>query len=52
MQKHRIKLLVFDWDGTLAVSYGVHDSTRLLKYKPLACLASLSDLLDWLPAPH
>jgi phosphoglycolate phosphatase len=36
----------------LAVSYGVHDSTQLLKYKPLTCLASLSDLLDWLPAAH
>jgi phosphoglycolate phosphatase len=36
--------------SSLAVSYGVHDSTRLLKYKPLACLASLADLIDWLPA--
>ena len=38
--------------SSLAVSYGVHDSTRLLKYKPLACLDSLADLLDWLPASH
>ena len=36
----------------IAVSYGVHERTRLLKYKPLACLGSLADLLDWLPASH
>ena len=36
----------------IAVSYGVHASARLLKYKPLACLDSLADLLDWLPAAH
>ena len=36
----------------IAVSYGVHASARLLKYKPIACLDSLADLLDWLPAAH
>lgn len=36
----------------IAVSYGVHDSARLLKYQPLACLDSLADLLNWLTAPH
>lgn len=36
----------------IAVSYGVHAGTRLLQYKPLACLDSLADLLDWLPVAH
>ena len=36
--------------NSIAVSYGVHDRSRLLKYKPLACLDSLSDLLNRFPA--
>ena len=36
----------------IAVSYGVHDSARLLKYQPLACLDSLADLLNWPTATH
>ena len=37
---------------SIAVSYGVHESTRLLQYKPLACLDSLAELLNWLTPPH
>ena len=37
---------------SLAVSYGAHDSIRLLKFKPMGCLASMADLINWLPAPR
>lgn len=36
----------------IAVSYGVHDNMRLMRYKPLACLECLSDLLEWLSPAH
>ena len=32
----------------IAVSYGVHERERLLEHKPLVCLDSISELLDWL----
>lgn len=33
---------------SLAVSYGVHARERLLQHRPLACLDSISELVDWL----
>ncbi len=32
----------------VAVSYGVHERERLLQYKPLTCLDTISELVDWL----
>ncbi len=32
----------------LAVSYGVHDKTNIVKHKPLACVDSISELSHWL----
>ncbi len=32
----------------MAVSYGVHEPERLLRYRPLACLDRISELLEWL----
>lgn len=32
----------------IAVSYGVHERERLSEHQPLACLDSISELLDWL----
>ncbi|MEA3277019.1 MAG: HAD-IA family hydrolase [Pseudomonadota bacterium] len=34
--------------SALAVCYGVHERERLLKYRPLECLATLSKMPDWL----
>ncbi|MCG6885776.1 MAG: HAD-IA family hydrolase [Proteobacteria bacterium] len=34
--------------AALAVSYGVHDHTRLLEANPLDCVTSLSELDNWL----
>ena len=33
---------------SLAVSYGVHESHRLQRYNPLACLDSVADLHQWM----
>ena len=33
---------------SLAVSYGVHESARLLRHDPLGCLNNIADLSDWL----
>ena len=33
---------------TLAVSYGVHDKTDILKHKPLSCVDSIVEMSDWL----
>ena len=32
----------------VAVSYGVHDRERLLRWRPLACLDAITELSDWL----
>ncbi|VAW80083.1 Similar to phosphoglycolate phosphatase, clustered with ribosomal large subunit pseudouridine synthase C [hydrothermal vent metagenome] len=32
----------------VAVSYGVHERERLLRYRPLVCLDTISELVDWL----
>jgi len=32
----------------IAVSYGVHDRRRLMQQKPLICLDTISELVDWL----
>ena len=34
--------------ASLAVSYGVHESHRLQRYSPLACLESVADLHQWM----
>jgi len=34
--------------ASIAVTYGVHARERLLEHRPLACLDSISELLDWL----
>jgi len=34
--------------SALAVSYGAHDSERLLNYQPLACLNSVDEMALWL----
>lgn len=34
--------------GAIAVSYGVHEPERLLRYRPLACLNAIGELQDWL----
>ena len=36
--------------AAIAVSYGVHERPRLLEFGPLACLDSITELKDWLPA--
>ena len=36
--------------AAIAVSYGVHERLRLLEFGPLACLDSITELKDWLPA--
>ncbi len=33
---------------TLAVSYGVHDKSDILKHKPLTCVDSIMEMSDWL----
>ena len=37
--------------ASLAVSYGVHPSGRLLEFRPLTCLDSLAELPVWLEHP-
>jgi len=32
----------------VAVSYGVHERSRLMKYDPLVCLDTISEIVDWL----
>jgi phosphoglycolate phosphatase len=34
--------------GAVAVSYGVHERERLMRHRPLTCLDSISELVDWL----
>jgi len=36
--------------AALAVSYGAHEADRLESHKPLACLASVTELAEWLEA--
>lgn len=34
--------------GALAVSYGVHESTRLIRHNPLGCIDAIDQLRPWL----
>lgn len=34
--------------GPVAVSYGVHERGRLLQHRPLVCIDTISELVDWL----
>lgn len=36
----------------LAVSYGVHEKERLLRHRPLGCLAAIDELSGWLQVYH
>ncbi len=38
--------------GPVAVNYGVHTRERLLRHKPLVCLDTITELVDWLAEQH